>query len=146
MLPTTTYLTVIGYLLDEAVQRITDDILDLRDITELESERINDLLKPIRALEDAFTVQQGQPSNVVAHVPHWLKFCYVSELLVSGRLRDAHTLAPDLSRMNTADGSKRTWWIFCTYSTPARSLISRRTSWSRSSGPCLRTRKSGIMR
>jgi len=85
VLPTTTYLAVIGYLLDEAVLRITSDILDLRDITEVESERINDLLKPIRGLEDVFTVQEGQPSNIVAHVPHWLKFCYVSELLVSGR-------------------------------------------------------------
>jgi hypothetical protein len=62
-LPTTTYLSVLGYLLDEAVFRITTDILEMRDITETESERINELLKPIRPLEEIFIVEAGQVSG-----------------------------------------------------------------------------------
>ena len=81
VLPQTIYHTVMGYLLDQVLVQIIDDILDMTDITETESERINDVLKPIRKLDQIFVLEEDQPSTVVADVAHWLKFCYVSELL-----------------------------------------------------------------
>lgn len=63
MLPTTTYHIVLGYLLDEAVSRITSDILELQDITETESERLNELLKPVRSLEEVFVVDPSHVSD-----------------------------------------------------------------------------------
>jgi centromere/kinetochore protein ZW10 len=78
----TTYLSVLGHLVDFAVERISSDILALQDITESESNRLNDLVKLLQPLEAVFVTEQGQPSSIVAQVPHWLKFCYISELLV----------------------------------------------------------------
>jgi centromere/kinetochore protein ZW10 len=83
VLPMTTYLSALGYLLDCAVQRISSDILALPDITEVESNRLNELVKLLHPLEQVFVSEPDQPSSIVAQVPHWLKFCYISELLVS---------------------------------------------------------------
>ncbi|RSH89597.1 hypothetical protein EHS25_002148 [Saitozyma podzolica] len=83
VLPMTTYLSVMGHLVDFAVERISSDILALQDITESESNRLNDLVKLLQPLEAVFVTEQGQPSSIVAQVPHWLKFCYISELLVA---------------------------------------------------------------
>ena len=102
-MPTTTYLIVLGYILDETIQTISAEILALQDITEEESTRLNVLLGLIYPLEEIFVIHPGQvsrfggvrlernqltmllkqPSTIVAQVPHWLKFCYISELLVS---------------------------------------------------------------
>lgn len=76
----TTYLSVMGHLVDFTVERISSDILALQDITESESNRLNDLVKLLQPLEAVFVTEQ--PSSIVAQVPHWLKFCYISELLV----------------------------------------------------------------
>lgn len=119
VLPTTIYMIVLGYLLDEAVTRIVSDITDLQDITEIESNRLNEVLEPIRTLEEIFIVEPGQvrsvchsslgmdtkqkPSSIVAHVPHWLKFCYISELLVSPTLRMPDSTLADI----TASESRR---------------------------------------
>ncbi|ORX34895.1 hypothetical protein BD324DRAFT_682822 [Kockovaella imperatae] len=81
VLPETTYLLVLGYLLDETIQKISGDILALQDITEVESTRLSELLRVIYPLEEIFVLNPGQPSAIVAQVPHWLKFCYISELL-----------------------------------------------------------------
>ncbi|KAK4683475.1 hypothetical protein P7C73_g6781, partial [Tremellales sp. Uapishka_1] len=107
VLPTSTYLSVTGYLLDYSVSRIATDILALDDITEIESNRLNELCKLLHPLESLFILQPEQvssffpipyrdtkltdkrlpspspqqPSSIVAQVPHWLRFCYISELL-----------------------------------------------------------------
>ena len=63
MLPATTYLIVLGYLLDETVQKLSADILGLQDITEVESTRLSDLLKMIYPLEEIFILEPGQVSD-----------------------------------------------------------------------------------
>ena len=63
VLPTSTYLTTLGYLLDEAITRIIGDIVDLQDITEIESNRLNEVLEPIRTLEEVFAEAPGQVSE-----------------------------------------------------------------------------------
>jgi len=51
---------VLGYLLDEAITRIIGDIVDLQDITEIESNRLNEVLEPVRTLEEIFVSEPGQ--------------------------------------------------------------------------------------
>ncbi|ORY30834.1 hypothetical protein BCR39DRAFT_528539 [Naematelia encephala] len=81
VLPIGTSLDVLGYLLDTVVSKVSSDLLALEDITEIESNRLNDLIKLLMPLESIFLIDPTQPSTVVAQVPHWLKLCYISELL-----------------------------------------------------------------
>ncbi|KAG8983078.1 hypothetical protein FRB93_007669 [Tulasnella sp. JGI-2019a] len=74
------YLEATGYLVEEILSRIIGDITSLRDIPEMESHRLNELLKLISPLEDLFVGDDGS-TTVVAHVPSWLKFSYLAELL-----------------------------------------------------------------
>ncbi|KAF9815102.1 hypothetical protein IEO21_04799 [Rhodonia placenta] len=71
----------IGSLVDSALSRILADVLALPDITEAESHRLNELCHILNALEGLFVENAEQPSFVVAYVPSWLKFSYLSELL-----------------------------------------------------------------
>ncbi|KIY51849.1 hypothetical protein FISHEDRAFT_36158 [Fistulina hepatica ATCC 64428] len=73
------YYTAIGHVVDEAVLRLMDDILALPDIPEVESHRISELCRILKALESLFVDEDG--SLVVAYVASWLKFSYLSELL-----------------------------------------------------------------
>jgi hypothetical protein len=87
-----------GYLVNVAISNVTDAILAQQDITEEESNHLNELLRTLHPLEKLFVLEAGQvglssmyiepitdeqPSSVVEHVHGWLKFCYLSELLVS---------------------------------------------------------------
>lgn len=101
MLPKTKYYQAIGSILNSALARILQDVLALGDITADESQKLSELCKIFNALEGLFvedpnhvsfnfsflwiTVEPycSQPSFVVAYVPAWLKFSYLSELLVS---------------------------------------------------------------
>ncbi|KAG8862148.1 hypothetical protein FRB96_002178 [Tulasnella sp. 330] len=74
------YLEAAGYLVDEILSRVIDDVTSLRDIPEMESHRLNELLKILFPLEDLFANDDGS-TTVVAHVPSWLKFSYLAELL-----------------------------------------------------------------
>ena len=53
-------MSVLGYLLDTAVQRISSDILALVDITEIESNRLHDLNKLLQPIEALFVLQPEQ--------------------------------------------------------------------------------------
>lgn len=100
----TKYLKATGSIVDTALSHILDDIAALPDITEVESHRLSELCRILNALEGLFVVNteevlhycssqcllghslfasHTQPSLVVAYVPSWLKFSYLSELLVS---------------------------------------------------------------
>ena len=85
MLTKARYFTAAGALTDAALARVLDDVLALPDITEDESHRLSELCRVLNALEGLFidTDEPEQPSRVVAHVPSWLKFSYLSELLVA---------------------------------------------------------------
>ena len=88
---------------DAALSRVLQDVLELNDIPELESHRLSELCRILNALEGLFCedpehvrstllslcvydthriFKSLQPSFVVAYVPAWLKFSYLSELLV----------------------------------------------------------------
>ncbi|KII87318.1 hypothetical protein PLICRDRAFT_112767 [Plicaturopsis crispa FD-325 SS-3] len=76
------YFTAIGQVVDSALSRILDDVLALPDIPEAESHRLSELSKILNALEGLFVGDDpAQPSFVVAYVPSWLKYSYLSELL-----------------------------------------------------------------
>lgn len=75
--------------MEAALSRILGDILALEDITEVESHRLSELCHILNALEGLFVEDPEQPSFVVSHVPSWLKFSYLSELLVRGLVSTA---------------------------------------------------------
>lgn len=49
------YYNVMGYLVDVVVERISAEVLALQDITEAESEKLNELLRVLHPLEKIFT-------------------------------------------------------------------------------------------
>ncbi|KAJ7334235.1 hypothetical protein DFH08DRAFT_302683 [Mycena albidolilacea] len=73
------YYTAIGMVTEAALSRVLEDILALPDITEVESHRLSELCRMLHALEALFI--EDQEPFVVAYVPSWLKFSYLSELL-----------------------------------------------------------------
>ncbi|PPQ67869.1 hypothetical protein CVT25_010308 [Psilocybe cyanescens] len=75
------YYSAIGAVVDTALLRVLQDVLALSDIPEVESHRISELCRILTALEGLFSEHPEQPSFVVAFVPNWLKFSYLSELL-----------------------------------------------------------------
>jgi len=75
------YYDAIGSVTDAALSRVLQDVLALHDIPELESHRLSELCHILNALEGLFCEDPEQPSFVVAYVPTWLKFSYLSELL-----------------------------------------------------------------
>ncbi|KAF8269814.1 Centromere/kinetochore Zw10-domain-containing protein [Lactarius quietus] len=77
----TKYFDALGSLVNFTLMRILGDILALPDITEVESHRLSELCRILNALEGLFIEDPEQPSFVVACVPAWLKFSYLSELL-----------------------------------------------------------------
>lgn len=79
ILTRTAYLHASGALVDDILARMIEEITSLPDIPELESHRLNDLLRMLNPLEGLFG--EGENSSVVMHVPLWLKFSYLAELL-----------------------------------------------------------------
>ena len=76
------YYDALGSVVEAALSRILGDVLALEDITETESHRLSELCRILNALEGQFVEDPDQPSFVVSYVPSWLKFSYLSELLV----------------------------------------------------------------
>ncbi|KAF7370529.1 Dsl1-C domain-containing protein [Mycena sanguinolenta] len=75
------YYTAIGMVTEAALSRVLEDILALPDIPEVESHRLSELCRMLHALEALFVEDTHQGSFVVAYVPSWLKFSYLSELM-----------------------------------------------------------------
>lgn len=111
------YFAATGALVDAALARVLEDVLALPDITEDESHRLSELCRVMNALEGLFIDADDpeQPSRVVAHVPSWLKFSYLSELLVGvvfipknyRRLTSSRKLP---LRMSITFSTKVHWW------------------------------------
>ncbi|TEB33183.1 hypothetical protein FA13DRAFT_1730944 [Coprinellus micaceus] len=77
----TKYYQAVGRLADAALSRVLRDVIALPDIPELESQRLGELCRIFNSLEGLFSEDPTQSSFVVAYVPSWLKFSYLSELL-----------------------------------------------------------------
>ncbi|KAF6761606.1 hypothetical protein DFP72DRAFT_626225 [Ephemerocybe angulata] len=75
------YYQAIGRLVDTALSRVLRDIISLPDIPELESNKLSELCRIFNSLEGLFSEDPTQSTFVVAYVPSWLKFSYLSELL-----------------------------------------------------------------
>ncbi|KAF9045658.1 hypothetical protein BDZ89DRAFT_1099474 [Hymenopellis radicata] len=75
------YYAAIGAITEAVLSRVLDDITALPDIPEVESRRLSELCRILHALEGLFVEDHEKPSFVVAYVPSWLKFSYLSELL-----------------------------------------------------------------
>lgn len=69
--------------MESTVVSILDHVLALEDITELESQRIGSILSHIEPLEHLFQHDPAHVSTAAAFIPHWIKFGYLNEILVS---------------------------------------------------------------
>lgn len=132
----------LGSIVDAVLSRILNDILALSDIPEVESHRLSELCRILSALEALFVEDSNhvrpppslmycvlrkhttQPSFVVAYVPSWLKFSYLSELLVS-----IHMSTLWYSMLNITY-RKLPLLIFRTCLKRKRSLTSKSKNWS----------------
>lgn len=74
---------MLGKLVESAASSVLDSVLALEDITELESQRIGSMLNHIETLGQLFQPDPAHVSTAAAFVPHWIKFGYLNELLVS---------------------------------------------------------------
>lgn len=81
LLPKSKYYSALGSVTEAALSRMLEDILALPDIPEVESHRLSELCRILSALEGLFMEDINQRSFVLAYVPSWLKFSYLSELL-----------------------------------------------------------------
>lgn len=63
ILTKTTYFQAIGTLVDDTLARVIEDITSLRDIPELESHRLNELLRILTGLEDLFVEGENSVSG-----------------------------------------------------------------------------------
>ncbi|KAI5123541.1 hypothetical protein M0805_006700 [Coniferiporia weirii] len=83
VLPRTKYYSATGQVVEAALTKILDDVLALPDIPELDSRKLSELCRILFALEGLFVDAEDpdSPSVVVAYVPSWLKYSYLSELL-----------------------------------------------------------------
>jgi hypothetical protein len=128
VLNSTRYYGALGALVDGALARVLGDVLALGDITAAESGALAELCRIAAALEGLFA-----DSFVVAHVPCWLKFSYLSVLLVR---------VPVARAWGAADGARRrrASRTSGTCLTTARSWTLSRRSWRGSCARYLRTR------
>jgi centromere/kinetochore protein ZW10 len=88
----------VGAIVELSLERILENILAIPDIPEVESHKLSELCRILAALEGLFVEDfsevcslcfgqdslliVAQSSFVVSYVPSWLKFSYLSELLV----------------------------------------------------------------
>ncbi|WWC85501.1 uncharacterized protein L201_000365 [Kwoniella dendrophila CBS 6074] len=79
VLPSSKHLEMISYLITSLIKQLTNNVLDLVDITEIESNRITELFKFVYQLEHIF--DHDNIGGIVRWVEGWLKFCYISEIL-----------------------------------------------------------------
>ncbi|WWC67147.1 uncharacterized protein I206_101054 [Kwoniella pini CBS 10737] len=80
ILPLSKYIEFISYLSKILIDKLNLFILEMIDITEIESNRIKELFKLIIiSIENIFKKNQG---GVIRYIGgNWLKFCYISEIL-----------------------------------------------------------------
>jgi len=95
---TTAYYTALGGIINDILARVLKEVLGLRDIPEVESQRLAALCRILHPLDELFVESADevtvfllrrstcsdplQVSNVAVYVPLWLKFTYLSDILV----------------------------------------------------------------
>ena len=118
---TTAYYTALGGIINDILVRVLREVLGLRDIPEVESQRLAALCRILHPLDElfvespnevnfAFLLRRGassdpfQISNVAVYVPLWLKFTYLSDILV----RSFHSFrATGTDALTTLDNHRR---------------------------------------
>ncbi|KAJ9652926.1 ribosome biogenesis protein ytm1 [Neophaeococcomyces mojaviensis] len=71
----------IGSLLSSVMSKIIQDIKDMDDISELESQKLVSFCERVSALQDLFVHQGSTVSQVAFHVPAYFRFGYLQEIL-----------------------------------------------------------------
>ncbi|UZJ53238.1 hypothetical protein CBS101457_002558 [Exobasidium rhododendri] len=94
VLTRSSFLSAMGKLVDGILCRVFMDIISLEDISEIESEKLANLLKSLGDLEHIFLDEskpESENSIVALFVPSWFKASYLAEIL-TGSLVDIEFL------------------------------------------------------
>ncbi|MCO5588317.1 hypothetical protein L7F22_042272 [Adiantum nelumboides] len=138
VLTTSSHQAAMGRLIDSVLQRVLRDITGLEDISEVEGEKLSNLVKALAELEDIFRTekhkQEEQPSSDVAiFVPSWFKASYLSDIL-TGSLVDIEFLYFEAGALVDYTREELTSLIRALFSdTPKRSRLIERIQSSSSS-------------
>lgn len=76
----------LGSLLSTVITKMINDIEDMEDISEDQSQRLKHFCEEVSKLQDLFVQKQddgGSRSMVGIYTPNWLKFQYLSEVMAS---------------------------------------------------------------
>ena len=76
-------LQALGSLLSTVAKKVINDIEDLADISEPESQQLTAYCNRIATLEDLFPQTAEQTSQTAVYTAHWLKFRYLANILES---------------------------------------------------------------
>lgn len=76
-------LQALGSLLSTIAKKVINDIEDLADISEPESQQLTAYCNRIATLEDLFPQTAEQTSQTAVYTAHWLKFRYLANILES---------------------------------------------------------------
>jgi centromere/kinetochore protein ZW10 len=94
VLPRSQYLAALGHLVDITLSHLITSVLALVDIPQIESDHLVEILTELKSIESmgifdsqptpAHAGESGESmpvSSIATHVPHWLKFVYLIEML-----------------------------------------------------------------
>ncbi len=76
-------LQALGSLLSTVAKKVINDIEDMADISEPESQQLTAYCNRIATLEDLFPQTAEQTSQIAVYTAHWLKFRYLANILES---------------------------------------------------------------
>jgi len=104
---TTAYCTALGTIINGVLARVLKEVLVLRDIPEVESQRLAALCRILHPLDELFVESADQVSSVAMYVPLWLKFTYLSDILegtlaeISAWFDAGHLVDYDIHELNS---------------------------------------------
>jgi len=81
LMTTVAYYTALGSIINDVLMRVLKEVLRLRDIPEVESQRLAALCRILHPLDELFVESADEVSSVAVYVPSWLKFTYLSDIL-----------------------------------------------------------------
>ena len=76
-------LQTLGSLLSTVAKKMINDIEDMSDISEPESQQLTSYCNRIATIEDLFPQTEEQTSQTAVYTAHWLKFRYLANILES---------------------------------------------------------------
>jgi len=82
ILTLTDYYNSVGAVVDAVLLQMVDDVVNLDDITEVESEKLAEMCRKMEPVQNLFIGSDGE-SHVGTYAQSWFRFSYLKELLIA---------------------------------------------------------------